>query len=113
MAKLVNKADPIELYNHACEKLQLSTIPDSLPCRDKERKLITDYIEHGLKNKGSSSSLFISGMPGTGKTATTLDVIDTLLKQRKKQDFAFLHINAMQITNPNVVYTIICESITG
>jgi origin recognition complex subunit 1 len=67
--------DPMSKYERACEKLQLSAIPDSLPCRDKERKMIIDYIENGLKNKGSSSSLYISGMPGTGKTATTLEVI--------------------------------------
>lgn len=109
-SKVLDKTDPMQLYEHACVKLQLSAIPDELPCRDKERKIITDYIENGLRNKGSSSSLFISGMPGTGKTATTLAVIDDLKERRK---FAFLHINAMQITNPNVVYTIICESITG
>lgn len=74
----MNCNDPATLYLSACEKLQLSAIPDSLPCRDNERKYITDYIERGLNNKGSSSSLFISGMPGTGKTATTLEIIESL-----------------------------------
>jgi len=50
-------------------------------------------------------------MPGIGKTATTLEVIESMLE--KGRNFSFLHINAMQITNPNLVYTIICESITG
>jgi Cdc6-like AAA superfamily ATPase len=50
-------------------------------------------------------------MPGTGKTATTLEVINTL--RQKKIHFSFLHINAMSLTNPNLVYTIIYESITG
>jgi origin recognition complex subunit 1 len=50
-------------------------------------------------------------MPGIGKTATTLEVIESMLEEG--HDFSFLHINAMQITNPNLVYTIICESITG
>ena len=70
-----------------------------------------DYITQGLKNKGSSSSLYISGMPGTGKTATTLEVINAL--KTKKSKFSFLHINAMSLTNPNLVYTIIYEHITG
>jgi Cdc6-like AAA superfamily ATPase len=47
-------------------------------------------------------------MPGTGKTATTLEVIETL-KKNKKLKFDFLHINAMQLTNPNLVYTIIYQ----
>jgi origin recognition complex subunit 1 len=63
-----------------------------LPCREKERKFIVDYIKRGLADKGSSSSLYISGMPGTGKTATTLEVIQKL---KKEKHFRFLNINAM------------------
>ena len=99
-----------DAYDHACAKLQLSAIPDVLPCRDEERQKIIDYIKNGLKNKGSSSSLYISGMPGTGKTATTMEVMRNL---KKKYKFSFLSINAMALTNPNSVYTVIYESITG
>ncbi len=67
---------------------------------------------NGLKNKGSSSSLYISGMPGTGKTATTLGVMHSL-KQKYSKKFDFLHINAMQLTNPNAVYSIMYEQIVG
>ena len=49
-------------------------------------------------------------MPGTGKTATTMEVIRNL---KSKYTFSFLAINAMQLTNPNLVYTIIYEKITG
>ena len=49
-------------------------------------------------------------MPGTGKTATTMEVIRNL---KAKYKFSFLAINAMQLTNPNLVYTIIYEKITG
>jgi origin recognition complex subunit 1 len=51
-------------------------------------------------------------MPGTGKTATTLEIIRNLIKTQKNK-FDFLHINAMSVTNPNLVYTIIHEKITG
>jgi len=66
--------------------LQLNAIPDYLPCRDKERRQIQDYIMNGIRNKGSSSSLYIAGMPGTGKTATTMEIIKHL-KFEKKLDF--------------------------
>ena len=49
-------------------------------------------------------------MPGTGKTATTMEVIRNL---KEKYKFSFLSINAMQLSNPNLVYTIIYEKITG
>lgn len=49
-------------------------------------------------------------MPGTGKTATTMEVVHSL---KKKYNFSFQSINAMSLTNPNLVYTIIYENITG
>jgi len=56
-------------------------------------------------------------MPGTGKTATTLEVIRKLLRNQKggknSRKFEFIHINAMSLTNPNLVYTILAEKIIG
>lgn len=56
-------------------------------------------------------------MPGTGKTATTLEVVKKLQKEselkKKGYSFDFIHINAMSLTNPNLVYTILNEKITG
>ncbi len=70
-----------------------------------------------MQSGGSSSSLYISGMPGTGKTATTLEVVKSLKAEseisRKLPKFEFIHINAMSLTNPNLVYTILSEKITG
>lgn len=105
-------------YDEACSKLQLNSIPKELPCREKEIKKITHYLSSGLSHKGSSSSLYISGMPGTGKTATTLEVIRNIIEQRKAgskklPNFEFIHINAMSLTNPNLVYTILAEKILG
>lgn len=35
------------------------------------------------------------------------------MSEKKIYDFKFLHINAMSLTNPNLVYTVIHEHITG
>lgn len=59
-------------YDKACHNLQLSSLPKNLPCREQEQERITNFIREGVENKGSSTMLYISGMPGTGKTATTL-----------------------------------------
>lgn len=56
-------------------------------------------------------------MPGTGKTATTLEVVKKLKVEsegnKRLPKFDFIHINAMSLTNPNLVYTILNEKITG
>jgi Cdc6-like AAA superfamily ATPase len=46
-----------------------------LPCRSEEKVEIEKFLMAAMNNQGSSTSLYISGMPGTGKTATTLEVV--------------------------------------
>ena len=99
-------------YDILLSRLQLNFIPEELPCRDKEKEIIRDFILSGLRNRGSSTSLYISGMPGTGKTATTLEVIQNLNSERKKK-FRFIHVNGMQLNNSSVMYTLIYKEITG
>jgi len=54
--------------------------------------------------------MYISGMPGTGKTACSLEVIKSL---RQRFNFRFIHINAKSLSNPNAIYTIMHKSISG
>lgn len=99
-------------YDMLLNRLQLNFGPESLPCRDKEKEVIREFIQSGLRNRGSSTSLYISGMPGTGKTATTLEVIKKLNEERKKR-FKFIHVNGMQLNNSSVMYSLIYKEITG
>ena len=62
----------------AKEHLLLSFIPTSIPCRETERQEIYDYLRYSIKQGGNGSPLYISGMPGTGKTATVREVIREL-----------------------------------
>lgn len=74
--KEMNKIkDPYQL---ACNALQLSSIPAHLPCREKERKDVMDFIRAGVESGGSGCAMYISGLPGTGKTATVREVILSL-----------------------------------
>lgn len=45
----------------AKEHLQLSHVPDHIPCREKERKVIADYLRNSIIQKGNGSPLYISG----------------------------------------------------
>ena len=49
-----------------------------LPCRKNEQDQIYDYIKKGLETNGNYSSLYIAGMPGTGKTASVKTIVNIL-----------------------------------
>lgn len=100
------------VYDQVVSRLLCTFRPKVLPCRHSEKEVITEFIISGLRNKGSSTSLYISGMPGTGKTATTLEVIKKIRNQQDYQ-FKFVYLNGMQYSNPSVIYSFIYQKITG
>ena len=51
---------------------------DYLPCRKNEQDAIYNYITKGLQTNGNYNSLYIAGMPGTGKTASVRTIINIL-----------------------------------
>ncbi|PVU87887.1 hypothetical protein BB561_006131, partial [Smittium simulii] len=56
-------------YYQAISNLHVSSIPDSLPCRENECMDIFSELYEALQTN-TSCCLYISGVPGTGKTAT-------------------------------------------
>lgn len=60
--------------------------------------------------------MYISGVPGTGKTATVMEVIRCLRKQVTRDDlpkFDFVEINGMRLTEPRQSYVHIYKQLTG
>lgn len=118
--KTTSEVEKDDSFNGEVEALDVTKIDNSfeedtknkefifeLPCRQTEQKRIEDYILNGLKVTGAYSSLYISGMPGTGKTASVLASLKKLKEMTKKksiEDFDCLIINGMKITNNNNVY---------
>ena len=97
------------------EKLEIEEEPgQNLPCRENELKLIYEYIRKGLETKGAYSSLYISGMPGTGKTACVQSTIQKLKSESQSNrvpPFDTYYINAMRMTKNNNFYKVLYESI--
>lgn len=60
--------------------------------RESEFQEISNHISGALKNC-SPLSIYISGVPGTGKTAVTTAVIQKLQKEAKKSFKVILQIN--------------------
>ena len=59
-----------------------------LPCRKDEQDKIYNYIKQGLQTNGNYNSLYIAGMPGTGKTAsvkTIINILESEVKEAQKK----------------------------
>lgn len=105
-------------YNNARALLHVSAIPDALPCRDREFSQLFIALEGAIKNK-TGSCLYVSGTPGTGKTATVREVLAQL--QLRIDDgtpnslpyFTTLEINGMKLINPQESYEVLWQHITG
>jgi len=85
-----------------------------LPCREKEQEYIYNYLKKGLDTNGSYTTLYISGMPGTGKTACVTTILNKLSLEADKNlnpNFQKLLINGMKIPNPNNVFKVIYDFI--
>ncbi|KAL2873304.1 Origin recognition complex, subunit 1 [Colletotrichum sp. CLE4] len=82
--------------------------------RNKERKR-SDFLPAAIAD-GSGSCIYIAGTPGTGKTATVREVISRLedsVKADELDDFIFVEINGMKITDPHQSYTLLWEALKG
>uniref|UniRef100_A0A1A9ZNE4 Origin recognition complex subunit 1 n=1 Tax=Glossina pallidipes TaxID=7398 RepID=A0A1A9ZNE4_GLOPL len=99
----------------ARERLHVSVVPLSLPCREKEFENIYTFLEGKIHDQ-CGGCMYISGVPGTGKTATVAGVIRALQKQVQEDmlpAFDYLEINGMRLTEPRQAYVHIYRQLTG
>ncbi|XP_050073828.1 origin recognition complex subunit 1 [Anopheles maculipalpis] len=111
-APLANEMNELAI---ARERLHVSATPASLPCREKEYEEIYNFLE-GKIFDGCGGCMYISGVPGTGKTATTTAVIRALKLLSKEEHipkFEFIDINGMRLTEPRQAYVHIHRQLTG
>ena len=70
----------ISILEQTSSRLDINAVPDSLPCRESEYQNIFTFIEDKI-NHNTGGCLYISGVPGTGKTATTQEVVAALREE--------------------------------
>jgi origin recognition complex subunit 1 len=102
-------------YQRARSTLHVSSVPLSLPCRDAEFNTVYNYL-HSAITSGAGACLYISGTPGTGKTATVREVIAQLhsaVLASELDDFNFVEINGMKVTDPHQSYALLWEALKG
>jgi origin recognition complex subunit 1 len=100
-------------YAHARSTLHVSAVPNSLPCRETEFGTVHTHLEAAIA-AGTGACIYISGTPGTGKTATVREVVATLqdsVLEEELEDFVFVEINGMKVTDPHQSYSLLWEAL--
>ncbi|KAM6414947.1 origin recognition complex subunit 1 [Rhynochetos jubatus] len=106
---------PANILEEARLRLHVSAVPESLPCREEEFQDIYNFVESKLLD-GTGGCMYISGVPGTGKTATVHEVVRCLQQAAENDDlpsFQFVEINGMKLTDPHQAYVQMLELLTG
>ncbi|KAJ3216659.1 AAA ATPase [Dinochytrium kinnereticum] len=108
-------AEPLTVYRSAKNVFKPSCTPTKLIGREKERTTILDFLKETVV-ADTPGSLYISGSPGTGKTALVGEILNTLRKEFPSVDKSgvkILTINCMELKDPNQIYERILEGFGG
>lgn len=90
-------------------KLVLNTaVPDRLPAREKEMDVIRNFLREHICGR-KSGSLYLSGAPGTGKTACLSRILQDLKKELK--GFKTIMLNCMSLRSAQAVFPAIAQEI--
>jgi len=82
--------------------------------RESEQAGIEHFLHDAVSTGGRSQVLYVSGMPGTGKTASVLEVVARLEKASETgrlPKFTFLHVNGMCSSTPMSIFSDILQQL--
>ncbi|CDR98016.1 origin recognition complex subunit 1, putative [Babesia bigemina] len=78
--------------------------------REEEAATIRTFIETGIRQGGTGQLLYVSGVPGTGKTATVNMIVREISDKKlsaKLPWFDLVEINGVHLVDPNDFYRIL------
>lgn len=93
-------------YSEARKALH-SSLPENLIGRETELSQLENFIQSHLE-KETSGSLYVSGPPGTGKTACLSKI---MLKPKYKKAFQIVYVNCTTMKSAATIYSKIIEEL--
>ncbi|KAJ3100023.1 AAA ATPase [Phlyctochytrium bullatum] len=106
-------ADPLAVYRSVKSFFKPSCTPAKLVHRQKERDALLDFFRRTAVAE-KPGSLYVSGSPGTGKTALVNEVLGNLKTEfpsLAKCGVKTVYINCMELTATNDIYNKILQSL--
>ncbi|RLN96875.1 hypothetical protein BBJ28_00011060 [Nothophytophthora sp. Chile5] len=104
----------IQKLQRACEELQLSSLPRVMTGREDERDEIYTALRSSIEQQSAGGPIYISGLPGAGKTSIVKEIIRTLETQRDANElrgFAWVEVNGLQMPRPDVAYSVLWKAL--
>ena len=95
------------IYNAARQLFVRSADPGRLIGREEERKELKFFLQNGIESR-SGRCLYVSGPPGTGKSALVTEVCHEL---DETPDIRTVYINCMSVKNSKDIYAKLTEDL--
>ncbi|KAG0202761.1 AAA ATPase [Mortierella sp. GBA30] len=99
-------------YQDAKTLFRRTAEPHRLVGRDAERELIRQFCRDHILN-AKAGSLYISGQPGTGKTALLNEVLRDMESEMKEEEHQVKRVvvNCMTVKDPRLIYNKLLEEL--
>ncbi|CAF4112306.1 unnamed protein product [Rotaria sp. Silwood2] len=102
-----------DVFVQARQRLLPTNLPEAPPCREQESSSIAAFITNKLDAQ-SGGALYISGVPGVGKTAIVNKVVRELMLLSSDSDlpqFKYIFLNGMKLNKPEKIYNQLLQAI--
>ena len=110
----VEKVDGTTKFDMARAKLQLNFVT-AVAGRDHEIEEVTERIVNFIEKGGQGGCVYLSGVPGTGKTLVVREAMRRLAVKElsgEVQPFQFYEVNCLRLETPREIYSELWKVLT-